>query len=190
MGKAMLLVLIFIAGAALSWGLYVPTVHAAQMALKSPLRAFLFVGVAYFITAVMVPSLFVFVLNWDPTVKAGNVPNFNLGACIYGLSGGTLGAAGALCIIFAVTIGSSNPGMGDPRLYVPPLVFAGAPIINTIATMLYFNPTKQTPDPRFFLGLIMAAVGAALVMLYKPAGPAHGAAPKANVAPVNPSAHQ
>ena len=160
----MVLVMIFVAGAALSWGLYVPTVHAAQVALKSPLRSFLMVGLAYFITAVMIPSLFVFVLNWDPTVKAGTVPNFEMTACMYGLFGGALGAAGALCIIFAVTLGGT-----DARLYVPPLVFAGAPIINTIATMLYFNPAKQMPDWRFFAGLVMAACGAAMVMVFKPA---------------------
>lgn len=187
MGKTMLLVMIFVAGAALSWGLYVPTVHTAQVALKSPLRAFLFVGVAYFITAVLIPALFVFVLNWDPTVKPGNTPNFDTLACLKGLFGGTLGAAGALCIIFAVAIGGK-----DAPLYVAPLVFAGAPIINTIATILYFNPAKQTPDPRFFLGLVMAAAGAAMVMVFKPASPPHGAAhpaPAANVAPAESAGH-
>ncbi len=187
MGKTMLLIMIFIAGAALSWGLYVPTVHLAQASLKSPLRAFLFVGVAYFITAVVVPALFVFVLNWDPTVKAGTTPNFELTACLKGLFGGTLGAAGALCIIFAVTLGGK-----DATLYVPPLVFAGAPIINTIATILYFNPAKKLPDWPFFLGLVMAACGAALVMVFKPVSTPHGAAPgapAANVSPANPGAH-
>lgn len=184
MGKTMLLILIFIAGAALSWGLYVPTVHMAQSALKSPLRAFLFVGVAYFITAVLVPSLFVFVLNWDPTVKPGTTPNFDVTACLKGLFGGTLGAAGALCIIFAVTLGGK-----DATLYVPPLVFAGAPIINTIATILYFNPAKKMPDWPFFLGLLMAAAGAAMVMVFKPTTPSHGAAPAGQVAPANPTGH-
>ncbi|MES2793063.1 MAG: hypothetical protein V4719_25855 [Planctomycetota bacterium] len=185
MGKTMLLVMIFIAGAALSWGLYVPTVHAAQSALKSPLRAFLFVGVAYFITAVLVPSIFVFALQWDPTVKPGVIPNFDTTACLKGLFGGTLGAAGALCIIFAVNLGGR-----EATLYVPPLVFAGAPIINTIATILYFNPAKKLPDWPFFLGLLMAACGAALVMVFKPVSAPHGAAPQAptaNVAPATPS---
>jgi hypothetical protein len=187
MGKTMLLVPIFIAGAALSWGLYVPTVHAAQSALKSPLRAFLFVGVAYFITAVLIPSLFVFVLNWDPTVKPGMTPNFDTRACLIGIFGGVLGAAGALCIIFAVNLGGK-----EATLYVPPLVFAGAPIINTIATILYFNPAKKMPDWQFFLGLIMAACGAALVMIYKPTSPPHGAtaaSAAANVSPVSSGTH-
>lgn len=185
MGKpTMWLVMLFIAGAALSWGLYVPTVHVATGALKSPLRAFLFVGVAYFITAVLIPALFVFVMNWDPTVKPGVTPNFGTVACMTGLFGGMLGAAGALCIIFAVANG------GHP-LYVAPLVFAGAPIINTIATITYFNPAKTLPDWRFFMGLLMAAVGAAMVMIFKPATPPHGAAPTpaGQVAPANPTGH-
>lgn len=172
-----MLILLFIAGAALSWGVYVPTVHNAQIALKSPLRAFLFVGVAYFLTAVIIPAIFVFLLNYDPTVKPGNTPNFNFVPCMIGLAGGILGAAGALCIIFAVANG------GNP-LYVAPLVFAGAPIINTIATITYFNPAKTLPDWRFFMGLLMAAIGAALVMIFKPATPPHGAAP------AGPAVHQ
>jgi hypothetical protein len=39
-----LVVLSFVAGAALSWGVYVPVVHRAAFELKSNLRAFMFVG--------------------------------------------------------------------------------------------------------------------------------------------------
>ncbi len=38
-----LVVLSFVAGAALSWGVYVPVVHRAAFELKSNLRAFMFV---------------------------------------------------------------------------------------------------------------------------------------------------
>ncbi len=159
--KAFLLVLVFVLGAALSWGVYVPTVHVAAQNLKSNLRAFLFVGVAYFLVAVLVPALFIFVLKHDPTAKG--IPNFELKPVLWGLAAGTAGAIGALCVIFAVT----NAGKGG-ALYVAPLVFAGAPIINTIVTILYFHPVKTAPDWRFFTGLLMAAAGAALVMIYKP----------------------
>ena len=47
-----LVVLSFVAGAALSWGVYVPVVHRAAFELKSNLRAFMFVGAAYFVVAV------------------------------------------------------------------------------------------------------------------------------------------
>ena len=79
-------------------------------------------------------------------------------------------------MIFAVTAA----GKGG-ALYVAPLVFAGAPIINTIATILYFHPVKTMPDWRFFLGLGLAAAGAAMVMLFKPVDAPHS--PPAAVAP-------
>lgn len=161
MGKPMMLVALFVAGAALSWGVYVPVVHEAAQSLKSNLRAFLFVGLAYFLVAVLVPVLFIFVLKTDPTAKG--TPNFELGPCLWGLAAGIAGAIGALCVIFAVT----NAGKGG-AIYVAPLVFAGAPIINTIATITYFHPVKTLPDWRFFLGLVLAACGAAMVMLFNP----------------------
>jgi hypothetical protein len=186
MGKKMqfqYLVLLFIAGAALSWGLYVPMVHNATLALKSNLRAFLFVGIAYFVTAVLIPVLFIFILKWDPTIKATDIgkENFEFWSCLLGLAGGTLGAVGALCIIFAGSVGGR-----EAMVYVPPLVFAGAPIINTLAVLYYFHPSKEAPKWQFFLGLGMAAIGAALVMFYKPKpDAAHAPAPQtsANVAP-------
>lgn len=155
------IVLLFVLGAALSWGIYVPTVHLAAQALKSNLRAFLFIGVAYFLVAVLVPAVFIFVLKNDPTAKG--TPNFDLVPVLWGIAAGTAGAVGALCVIFAVT----NAGKGG-AIYVAPLVFAGAPIINTIATITYFHPVKTLPDWRFFLGLLLAVIGAAMVMIYKP----------------------
>jgi hypothetical protein len=155
------IVLLFIAGAALSWGVYVPLVHEAAQSLKSNLRAFLFVGVAYFLVAVIVPSIFIFVLNNDPTAKG--TPNFDLIPVLWGIGAGTAGAIGALCVIFAATTAGK-----EGVIYVAPLVFAGAPIINTIATITYFHPVKTLPDWRFFLGLLLAAAGAAMVMIYKP----------------------
>lgn len=157
------IVLLFVAGAAISWGVYVPTVHEASTQLKSNLRAFLLVGVAYFLTAVLIPSFLIFVLKFDPTTKG--VANFNSGPMMWGLAAGVAGAAGALCIIFAAN--TAGPGSA---LYVAPLVFAGAPIVNTFATMMYFHPTKTMPDWRFFAGLAMAAAGMALVVVFKPQG--------------------
>ncbi len=166
-------VLAFVAGAVISWGVYVPTVHRAAEQLHSSLRAFLFVGVAYFLTAVMIPLALIFIFNYDPTTK-GQTPNFNIGPISWGVAAGIAGAAGALCVIFAAT----NAGKGG-ALYVAPLVFAGAPIINTIVTMTVFSPVKKLPELPFFLGLVLAAVGAALVMIYKPKPEAPAPAPAA-----------
>ena len=160
------IVLMFVALAALSWGVYVPSVHVAATQLKSNLRAFLLVGVAYFLVAVLVPSFMIFVLNWDPTVKG--TPNFEPRPMLWGLWAGTAGAIGALGVIFAVTAA----GKGG-AIYVAPLVFAGAPIINTIATITNFHPVKTMPDWRFFAGLLLAAAGAAMVMIFKPQDAPH-----------------
>ena len=156
-----LVILCFVAGAALSWGFYVPTVHRASVLLNSNLRAFLFVGIAYFLVAVLVPVFLIFVLKVDPTAKA--VPNFDFGPMMWGIAAGVSGAVGALCIIFAVT--KAGPG---GAIYVAPLVFAGAPIVNTIATMTLFHPVKNMPDWRFFFGLALAAGGMVMVTIFKP----------------------
>lgn len=178
------LVLVFIAGAVLSWGVYVPIVHEAAGKLQSNLRAFLMVGVAYFLVAVLIPAVFIFVLG-DPTAKAN--PNFNGPAVAWGIAAGVAGAIGALCVIFA----ANKAGPGAAYL-VAPLVFAGAPIVNTIAAITVFHPVKQMPSPLFFLGLLLAAVGAAMVMLNKPETPkAPPTAPAATTATQagNPSTH-
>ena len=154
-------ILTFVALAALSWGVYVPTVHRAAIQLQSNLRAFLFVGVAYFLVAILIPSFFLFVLHFDPTSKGD--PRWALGPALWGVAAGTAGAVGALCIIFA----TNTAGRGA-AIYVAPLVFAGAPIINTLVTMTYFDPPKTMPDWRFFLGLVLAAGGMSMVMLFRP----------------------
>ena len=173
-----LVVALFISGAALTWGTYVPSIHVAagdkDVGLHSNLRAFLFVGVAYFLVAVLIPLGLIFA-NADPTAGTapGRTANWNGTGITWGIFAGALGAAGALCVIFAVTASKGSIG----PLYVAPLVFAGAPIVNTIATLVYFHPVKELPDWKFFLGLAMAAAGAVMVMLFKPADKPAGPAP-------------
>ena len=155
----------FIAGAALSWGVYVPLVHDATTKLGSNLRAFLMVGVAYFLVAVLIPSIFIFLMKNDPTVKNPAALNWAPMSLTWGLMAGIAGAAGALCVIFAV----KEAGAAGP-LIVAPLVFAGAPIINTIASLTIFSHGKkfEAPSGVFYLGLVLAASGMAMVMLNKP----------------------
>jgi hypothetical protein len=56
---------------------------------------------------------------------------------------------------------------GGKPIYVAPLVFAGAPIVNVIVAIVW-DQTYKLPDWRFILGILMAAVGAGLVLRYKP----------------------
>ncbi len=141
----------------LCWGAYVPTIHQGQSAIGGKSRAlwaFLFVGVAYFLVAFLVP-----VGMLAARQELGSIPN----ARGWGVSllAGVLGALGALGVILALMSG------GAPTT-VPPLVFAGAPIIATLIAMLLHRPASL-PDWRFFLGIVLAAGGAALVLRYKPA---------------------
>jgi hypothetical protein len=187
-------VLAFVTGAALSWGVYVPLVHEATSKLGSNLRAFLMVGVAYFLVAVLVPAFFIFFLKNDPTSKNPATLNWAVPSLTWGLLAGISGAAGALCVIFATrdAVASLGPTVGP--LIVAPLVFAGAPIVNTIASITIFAHGKkfEAPSPSFYLGLGVAAAGMALVMVNKPktvGGPAAGGAPvPAATSPASPSA--
>ena len=169
MSPKWIMVTLFILGTVISWGVYVPIVHEAGQKCQSSLRAFLLVGVAYFIVAVIVPTIMITLLNYDPTLKPKAAPNFAANSIAWGIAAGTAGAIGAFFIILAVaTAGKSASGVPIGPLIVPPLVFAGAPIVNTLATIYFFHPVKTPPDIRFFLGLILAIAGAVLVMVYKP----------------------
>jgi uncharacterized membrane protein len=144
---------IFALGAALSWGMYGPALHKGQIALGNPLRALLCVGVAYFLVGVLVP---VFVLGGQ-----GELKGFSSGGTLAATLGGALGAIGAVCIIWAFRNG------GLPT-YVMPLVFAGAPLVNVLVSML-MHPPKTSPSPLLWLGFLMAASGAYLVLRFRPA---------------------
>jgi hypothetical protein len=145
--------IIFALGAALAWGLYGPALHRGQVALGSPMRALLCVGVAYFLIGVLVP---VITLSYQ-----GELGGFTMKGSLAATLGGALGAAGAVCIIFAFRAG------GLPT-YVMPLVFAGAPLVNVLFSM-WLHPPKTSPNPLLYLGFILAATGAGLVLYFKPA---------------------
>lgn len=144
--------IIFALGAALSWGLYGPALHQGQVALGSPMRALLCVGVAYFLIGVLVPVA--------SLSSQGGLHGFTMKGSVAATLGGALGAAGAVCIIFAFRYG------GLPA-YVMPLVFAGAPLVNVLFTM-WQHPPKTSPNPLLYLGFVLAATGAGLVLYFKP----------------------
>lgn len=144
----------FVVGAMFSWGAYVPTIHQGQVLLnKGPLRAFLCVGGAYFFTAVVIPLVLLLGAKQEPW-------EFTKSGIGVATLAGIFGAAGALCVILALKNG------GSP-LYVAPLVFAGAPIVNVVISMVWHRP-KNAPEIWFYVGLVLAAVGAGLVLRFKP----------------------
>jgi hypothetical protein len=128
------------------------------------LRAFLCVGLAYLLTAVVIP---VILLSFN--MAAGEKLDFtrdgtlNVGGLGFAIMGGIFGAAGALCIVLSIKNG------GKP-LYIAPLVFAGAPIMNAIVSLLW-HPPEGARDPKgwiiFGAGILLACIGAALVLYAK-----------------------
>lgn len=144
---------IFVAGAVLSWGAYGALLYQGQTQLGNPLKALLCVGVAYFLIGVIIPVA--------GLGAQGGLSDFNTGGLIMATIAGALGAAGAACIIWAFRTG------GLP-VYVMPLVFGGAPIVNVLLAMA-MHPPKSTINPMLYVGLLLASIGGAMVLYFRPA---------------------
>lgn len=139
--------------AAVSWGLYGASLHRGQTALGNPMRAMLCVGVAYFLIAVLVPAA--------SLTAQGEWRNFSFSGTAMATIAGALGALGAVCITLAFRAG------GSPTI-VMPLVFGGAPLVNVLSTML-IHPPKAAPNPMLYVGVLLAAIGAGMVLYFRPA---------------------
>jgi hypothetical protein len=143
---------IFVAGAVLSWGAYGALLYLGQTQLGNPLKALLCVGVAYFLIGVLLPVI--------ALGSQGELSGFGTAGLINATIAGALGAAGAVCIIWAFRTG------GLP-IYVMPLVFGGAPIIN-VAVSMFIHPPKSALSPMLFVGFLLASIGAGMVLYFRP----------------------
>ena len=76
---------------------------------------------------------------------------------------GVAGAMGAMGIILALTSGGKT-------IYVMPLVFGGAPVVNTFLSMYWSKSWKEGVNPIFYVGLVLVIAGAATVLTYAPKG--------------------
>lgn len=163
-----------------AWGAYGVFLHTGQMAMGDPIngryKAFLFVGVAYFITAVLAP-LAVLLANgatWQMPTRA----------VVWSLIAGVVGAVGAFGVLLAFG------AKGSPAV-VMSIIFAGAPVVNAFVAFSFHPPRGGLGALRwqFVLGIALAAVGGCLVTLYKPGAPPkptvelHGSAQPGTVAP-------
>ncbi len=154
------------------WGLYGIFLHAGQVGMADKelgrYKAFLFVGIAYFITAVLAPLLVLMMsknMSWAMPAKG----------MWLSLLAGILGAIGAFCVLLAMGAGAKS-GMSPAivAVSVMSIIFAGAPIVNAIVAMVLHPPKGgmgAIPLP-FILGILLAALGGFLVTKFKPgAGP-------------------
>ena len=165
--------IVFVALAGLCWGAYVPFVAQGGKELKSSYASFLCVGIAYFLIAILFP-LAVF---W----ARGKFPEFTAKGSFLATMAGVAGALGALCVIFATF------EFKGPRMFVAPVIFAVAPVINTIVSLIWhpdkglssFSLPDELPHWTFFVGIVLTGLGAGLVLFSKEYGESlHAAQPK------------
>lgn len=155
-----------------SWGVYGVLLHKGRSnmpmgpeAAHAGLKAFLFVCVAY--ALIGLAALAVLKLrgtNWS----------FTSGGIRWSLIAGGAGAIGAFTLVLALGA-AAQIYKGAAAAAVMPIVFGGAPIVNTLVAMSVHPPAgglKSIPVP-FVLGCLLAATGAFLVAKYAPsnAGP-------------------
>lgn len=144
------------------WGVYGVFLHAGATGMQDPvngrIKAFFFVGIAYFLTAVLAPAVILFAKGASWTFPAKGL--------WWSLFAGIVGAVGALGVLLAFG------AKGSPAV-VMSLIFAGAPIINAFYALATHPPAGGYGSIRwqFFAGILAAAVGGCLVTLYKPGPP-------------------
>jgi hypothetical protein len=148
-----LLVLVALSAVLLCWGAYPPLIHRGETRMGgSRWRPTVCVGLAYLALAACVPALLLGVWN-EPS-------QFTLPGTLWSLAAGTAAAAGGLAIVAALVSG------GKP-VYVMPLVFAGAPLVNTFAVTARASGDAQ-PSAAFLAGLILVISGSVMVLAFAP----------------------
>lgn len=145
------------------WGVYGVFLHTGQVAMQDPVngryKAFLFVGLAYFLTAVLAPLGLLL-------VKGAAFTGYTPRGMIWSLVAGIVGAVGAFGVLLAFG------ARGTPAV-VMSIVFAGAPVVNAIYSLVLHPPAGGWGSVRwpFFLGIALAALGGCLVTYFKPGPP-------------------
>jgi drug/metabolite transporter (DMT)-like permease len=155
-----------------SWGVYGIFLHMGQVEMKDAVngryKAFLFVGLAYFLTAVLAPiaTLMIRGADW----------NYPKAGMTWSLIAGIVGALGAFCVLLAFG------AKGTPSV-VMSIVFAGAPIVTAVVRLLQHKPPGGygSIKPLFYVGILLAALGGCLVSYFGP--PASAPAKPAAAAP-------
>src|SRR5688572_31001028 len=153
--------LVFALLTVVSWGVYGVFLHTGQTSMGGDpslarYKAFLFVGIAYFLTAVLAPLLLLM-------TKGAAFSGYSSKGMWWSLIAGIVGAIGAFGVLLAFGAGG-KPGV------VMSIVFAGAPVVNAIYSLMAHPPPGgwSSIKPQFYLGIALAALGGCLVTLYKP----------------------
>lgn len=147
------------------WGCYGVAMHTASVQMgggndpHSRYKAYIFVGVAYVIVAIFAPVIIMSVggASWSFPPKG----------IMFALLAGTLGAFGAFFVLSAMGSVGTRPWMIPVVMCV---VFAGAPIVNAIVALIIHPPKEGwgSISPWFWVGILVAAMGAVMVTYSKP----------------------
>ena len=153
------------------WGTYGVCMHIGSVGMADKehgrLMAFIWVGLAYFLTAIIAPLIIL-------KVKGGPVDfwAYPTKGWQWSLFAGTLGAIGALGVLLAF-------GKMPSPAYVPvimSIIFAGAPIVNAIVSTTKEGNWAYVKAP-FILGIALAALGGYLVTKNPPKPPTKAETP-------------
>jgi hypothetical protein len=159
--------LVFALMTVVSWGVYGVFLHTGQTLMKPPgaakidpsvlrYKAFLFVGIAYFLVAVLAPLTLLL-------IKGEAWRGYTAPGMSWSLIAGIVGAIGAFGVLLAF-------GNGGVPGVVMSIVFAGAPVVNALYSLIAHPPAGGWGAIKwpFYLGILLAAAGGCLVTFYKP----------------------
>ncbi|MFO0935162.1 MAG: hypothetical protein U0798_01440 [Gemmataceae bacterium] len=177
----------YVVGAGIAWGTYVPLVFFGGQMLTGDMKSaplggrfasILCVGIAYFVLAVVIPVALM-------ATRTDAKPDWKMVGMVFSGLAGVAGAVGAICVIFAskaAVDAARAEGLTSPeeiakyRMYIAPLIFCLAPIINTVLST-FWHPNAKTgdwavfhfdlPNWKMWLGIAFAAVGTFLVLMSK-----------------------
>ena len=190
----------YVIGAGLAWGTYVPLVFFGGTELTTRpgtvggrLASILCVGIAYFLLAVVIPVVMM-------AIRDDAKPEWKMTGLVFSSLAGVAGAVGAICVIFAskaavdtAKLEGINPA--TYRVYIAPLIFALAPAINTLLSLVWhpksddpFHMAFEMPGWKLPVGILLVAAGTFLVLYSKEeAEAAKGGAKPAAPAGENPA---
>jgi len=148
------------------WGVYGLLLHTGQLSINpggdatmNRYKAFLFVGIAYFLVAVLAPLVLLM-------MKGAAFSGYASKGMWWSLIAGIAGAIGAFGVLLAFG------AKGSPTV-VMSIIFAGAPIVNAVVAIILHPPAGGlgTIKWQFYVGIILAAVGATMATYFKPGPP-------------------
>jgi hypothetical protein len=181
--------------AGLAWGTYVPIIFYGGTELTTKpgtiggrLASILCVGIAYFVMAVVIPVVLM-------GLREDAKPEWKSNGLVFSALAGIAGAVGAICVIFAskaavdaAKLEGVNPA--TYRVFIAPLIFALAPAINTLLSLVWhpkpgdpWHLGFEVPGWKLPVGILLVAVGTFLVLKSKEDMEAAKGGPKPPPAP-------